>query len=323
MTDIRLIVDTDPGVDDAMALLYLAAQRERVELVSVGSVHGNLGARPGAENALRILEVAGLGSVPVAVGADRPLDFSYLPSGQFVHGADGLSGAAGPAASARPVAENAAVRLVRLCRENPGELTVLALGPLTNLALALHLEPELPNLVRSVVWMGGAIDAPGNITAHAEANAAHDPLAADQVLGAGFPLTVVPLDVTRRVWADADWWASIAAATGARAKAMTAWSRQYLRANSEFEKHRGGPGTLCHDPVAAILLLEPELAEYERHPVLVEFAGGQTRGATLVDRRGYITPADASAGRPSVRIATDIDVRPCLGRLQAALSAED
>ncbi|APU16665.1 MULTISPECIES: nucleoside hydrolase [Actinoalloteichus] len=321
MAPIRVIVDTDPGVDDAVALLYLAAQRDRVEIVSVGSVHGNLAARPAAENALRILEVGGLGAVPVAVGAELPLDRSALSGGGFVHGDDGLSGAAGPAASARPVDEHAAVRLARLCRENPGELSILALGPLTNLALALHLEPALPRLVRSVIWMGGAFHRPGNITAHSEANAAHDAQAADQVLSAGFPLMIVPVDVTLQVWAGAPWWETVAAAPGVRARAMTAWARRYREAYAVYEG-KGELGTVMHDPLAAVLLLEPDLAEYEEHPVVVEQAGSRTRGATLIDRRGYTTEVDPGPNRPAVRVVTEVDVPAVLTRIQAALLVE-
>ncbi|MCP2165139.1 nucleoside hydrolase [Goodfellowiella coeruleoviolacea] len=315
----RLVVDTDPGVDDAVALLYLVDQPE-VEIVAVGTVHGNVPSATGADNALRILEAAGLPHVPVAVGANLPLNQEELLTGQFIHGENGLSGHTGPAPQGRPVAESAAEQLVRLARQHPGELSVLALGPLTNIALALLLEPRLPELVGEVVWMGGAIDVPGNVTAHADANTWHDAEAAELVLAAGFALTVVPLDVTAHAWVGSDWLDALANHSGPRAQFAHQVLAQYVHVYSQLMGGaRGERGCLLHDPVAAVILLEPSLARYEEHQVVVELAGTRTRGATLVDRRGFHTPADPADARKPVRVAVAADMPAVLTRIQHAL----
>ncbi|MFE5123611.1 nucleoside hydrolase [Streptomyces sp. NPDC056669] len=184
-----MVIDTDPGVDDTWAILFLAAQPD-VEIVAVGAAHGNVPTAVAAANALRVLDVAGLDQVPVAVGHPAPLQQS-LRTAEFVHGEDGLGGKAGPASPREVSPESAAEQLVRLARQRPGELTLLALAPLTNIVLALRLEPSLPRLLRRVVFMGGAFHVAGNVSAWAEANSAHDPEAAEEVLRAGFDLIVL------------------------------------------------------------------------------------------------------------------------------------
>ncbi|WP_197289954.1 nucleoside hydrolase [Saccharothrix sp. NRRL B-16348] len=321
----KLVVDTDPGADDAVALLVLSgyAARGRVEVLGVGSVYGNVSAPQAADNALRVLQACGLGDVPVAVGADGPLRGDRLGTAEFVHGHDGLGGAAGPATERRPVVGSAAEQLVAIAREHPGEVSLLALGPLTNVALALGIEPELPSLLREVVWMGARIRVPGNLTAHADANTLHDAIAADQVLAAGFPLTVVPLDATQSTWAGERWLARVAEAKVPLADYALAVIEHYVGVYSDIEGHRrGGRGCVLHDPVAAVLMLEPDLAGYEEHPVVVELEGRYTYGATLVDLRGYVTPVDPGPqGRPPVRIAMTVDADAVLDRIGEALGA--
>lgn len=281
--DSPIVVHTDPGLDDALALLYLLAAG--ADVVAVGSVHGNLPAEPAAHNALRVLELAGRGDVPVAVGADRLRDGSTPPpelSGLVVHGPDGLGGRCGPPPDRRPIDGSAAEQLVRLARARPGELTALELGPLTNLALALDLEPRLPALLRRVVWMGGSFATPGDVTPFADANAFHDPEAAEHVLAAGFPLTVVPVDATAPATADERWLTAVETAPGPVARRVTAWMGHYVRTQTAEDGERR---CRLDDVVAAAIALEPDLALVtERLEVTCETAG-HCRGRLLTDRR--------------------------------------
>jgi inosine-uridine nucleoside N-ribohydrolase len=315
---VRIILDTDPGVDDALAIMYLASQ-EDAEIVAVGSIHGNVSATLAARNALRVLELVGL-TVPVAVGAARPLA-QPLQTAEFVHGEDGLGGHGGAEPLGSTVPESAAEQLVRLARANPGELTLLALGPLTNIALAVLLEPDLPRLLRSVVVMGGAVTVPGNITPYADANFFHDPEAADLVLGAGFPdLTLVSLDTTEQARAGSEWLTAVGTLTGPRAE----FANRLLDHYAGFYSQMFGTHTCTlHDPLAAALMLEPKLATYREMPLAVELNGTHTRGQVVSDQRliasdAYIATS-AGEGRVPVKVAESVDVPRFLDQMYEAL----
>lgn len=316
----RIILDTDPGVDDALAILYLAAQ-EDAEIVAVGSVHGNVPAPLGALNALRVLELTGL-NPPVTVGAARPLA-QPLQTAEFVHGDDGLGGHAGPLPSGAIAPDSAAEQLVRLARAHPGELTLLALGPLTNIALAVLLEPELPNLLRSVVVMGGAVTVPGNITPYAEANLFHDPEAADLVFGAGFPeLTLVGLDATEQARVGPDWLNALKAVDTPRAR----FASNLLDHYGQFYSNMFGELTCTmHDPLAAAIMLNQKLASYKEIPLGVELTGTHTRGQVVSDRRLIANDAHiqtgAGAGRIPVKVVESVDVPTFLDDMFNALQS--
>ncbi|MBB4966856.1 nucleoside hydrolase [Saccharothrix violaceirubra] len=312
------MIDTDPGIDDALAILYLATRPE-VEIVAIGTVHGNTTAHQAALNILRVLDIADHPDVPVAVGAARPLA-QPLHTAEFVHGPDGLGGHPGPPSTRDLAGTSAAEQLVRLARDHPGGLTLLALGPLTNLALALLLEPELPHLVGRVVAMGGALAVPGNITPYAEANLWHDPEAADLVLAAGFDLTLVPLDVTESVRADRAWYDALAHAGTRRARFATAILRHY---GTFYETVLGRPEYTLHDPLAAVLTLDPALAEHRMLPVAVELTGTHTRGRLVADLRLLAEDADLPGvitDRAPVAVATAVDAPIVLDRLLSALT---
>jgi purine nucleosidase len=306
-----LIVDCDTGIDDAVTLLYLAG-RPDVEIVAVGSVHGNVPTTTAARNTLRVLEIAGLDGVPVAVGAPRPLA-QDLDTAEFVHGADGLGDTAQPAPRRSVEAGSAVEQLVRLARARPGELSLLAIGPLTNLGLALLVEPELPQLLRQVVIMGGAFDVAGNVTPWAEANIAHDPEAAQLVMSAGWPLRVVSLDVTHRTLLEAPDLARVAAGEGEVARFTWAILQFYLDFYEQRFGHRACP---VHDGLAAALLLEPELASWAERIVDVELRGERLRGATLADRRVL---GEAPPERATVSVAVDVERDAVIAGLLTAL----
>ncbi len=295
----RLLLDVDTGIDDAIMLLYLG--RQDAEIVAIGTVHGNCTADQAAFNTLLTLERAGMSPCPVAVGARRPLAQPLSVSAD-VHGGDGLGNAGLGSPAGQPSTEAAAAQLVRLARENPGELTVLATGPLTNLALALLLEPALPRLVRRVVVMGGAVSCPGNATPQSEANIWHDPEAADLVLSADWDLTLVGLDVTMQAVLRGERLEQVSAADTASARFATAILSHYL---DVYEHYLGERASAMHDPLAAAVALDPSYVGCVDMAVHVELRGQLSRGSTLADLRGF--PADASEGRRPAHVAMRVD----------------
>ncbi len=286
-----LYLDCDTGIDDALALAQLVAAR--ADLVGVGSVSGNLAAAGGARNTLDLLAMLGRADVPVAVGAHDPLVGSFRGGAPFVHGENGIGGVRLPRAG-EPVAGSAAELLVRLAREHAGSLRVLAVGPLTNLALALRLEPDLPSLVQDVVVMGGAALAPGNISAVAEANIGNDPEAAAVVLDADWPVTVVGLDVTMRARFEDEHRRALAAADGAVPRALAAMLEVYFE---YYTPILGRPSCALHDPLAAAVAtgqVVPTLAPVV--PLEVDSTDGPGRGQTIADLRSRFVGHPAQPG---------------------------
>ncbi|GAA4751234.1 nucleoside hydrolase [Amnibacterium soli] len=271
--------DCDTGIDDALTLGLLVA--EGADVKGIGSVSGNLAAAGGARNTLDLLAVMGRTDVPVAVGAHDPIDGVFGGGAAFVHGENGIGGVELPRVG-EPVAESAAEMLVRLAHEHEGALRVLAVGPLTNLALALELEPRLPSLVADVVIMGGAAAVPGNVTAVAEANIINDPIAAQAVFAAEWPVTMVGLDVTMEARFEEAHRQRLEAG-GESAKALAAMLGVYF---DFYTAILGRPSCALHDPLAAAIALgtlEPTLAPLV--PIEVDTTDGPGRGQTIVDRR--------------------------------------
>ncbi|HEU4572440.1 MAG TPA: nucleoside hydrolase [Candidatus Limnocylindrales bacterium] len=296
----EVILDVDMGVDDAIAVLYLAT-RPSVAIRAVGTVHGNVSADGAATNALTVLDLAGLGDVPVAIGARRPLvrPAQFAPE---VHGDDGLGNARPTRSERRPVATSAPDQLVALARSDPGRYDLLATGPLTNLAMALVFEPELPRLVRSVTIMGGSARAIGNMTPVAEANIWHDPEAAALVFGAGWPLTMVGLDVTMRTYLDEASIAAIAAGTSAFARFAGSILPHYLDFYESISGRRACP---LHDPSAAAIYADSTLVtESVCAPVRIGL-GDEVRGMTIVDRRRDGGPVEDPGDAPRIVLGLD------------------
>ncbi len=296
VTPVPLILDMDVGIDDSMALLYLVGSG-RAEIVAVGTVHGNTSAVQAARNARQLLHVMGLGAVPVARGETGPWkqDVHYAAE---VHGDDGIGGMASiDEPPGRIVDESAAEQIVRLARERPGELVLLATGPLSNVGRAFELEPHLDTLLRAIVVMGGAVAVPGNMTPHAEANIRHDPEAAERVFCAARNLILVPLDITMSCrTTDVEMRRINGAPSSPSTDLVRAMLPQYLDFNA---RDLGVVGFPLHDPTAAVLALDPLAADYLEAAVQVEVEGTLTRGMTCVDRR----PAPVASARPTVRIA--------------------
>jgi inosine-uridine nucleoside N-ribohydrolase len=272
-----LLIDTDPGVDDAFALLLAAASPElRIEGITM--VFGNAAVETTTRNALALAELAGLAAVPVVAGAAAPLSGQALEPPAHVHGRDGMgdSDARAPPSGRAMPGMSAAAFIVDAARRSRGGLSILALGPLTNLALALRLCPGLPNLVAEVVVMGGNALCPGNSTPTAEANMLADPEAADLVLGAGWRLGMVGLDVTHRVILNGEAIARLGRAAGPAGRIA---ARALPAYRTFFERTNGTDGIFLHDPAAVAALLAPELFVTRARPVRVETLG-ISRGKT-------------------------------------------
>lgn len=298
MTAQPVFVDQDGGIDDALAMA-LVQHDPRAEIVGVGSVHGNVDAGRAAQHGARIGQLVGASDVPVAVGAGRSLDGAL----HVAHPGDVLGRLIGRPRPWQAAPVDAADHLLDLSHKHAGDLHVLALGPLTNLALALMRDPTLVERVPRVVLMGGAWRAPGNATAVAESNVWHDPRAAEVVLAARFSdVTVVPLDVTRR--------ATVGRLVKRCALARFVSHRDHMPTSTaagraRVKLRRTFP---IHDVVAAAVLLDPERAQTERCPVTVECAG---------DDVGRLRRAQD--WRPAARIAWHVDVDDLISRLIRAL----
>jgi len=284
---IPLLIDTDPGVDDALALLMAFADA-RHDVVGLTVAAGNVGLGYTVRNALKLCEVAGRGDVPVFAGASDPLVYP-AEDAAHVHGRDGFGDVDLPAAARAVEDEHAALAILRLSHQYAGELLLVALGPLTNIALALKLDPTLPQRVKRFLVMGGAITGHGNITPVAEFNIAFDPEAAHIVFTA-FPHVEV-----------ADWEATVAhgllhrnveqwlAADTDKARFYELISRQ-TRLWSEDSR---GEYWYAADALAMAWALQPEGAtRLEQRPLAIEMAGGRTRGATVVDWNRQTGAAD-------------------------------
>ncbi|MFI9811448.1 nucleoside hydrolase [Saccharothrix variisporea] len=298
----------------------LPGRQPDIDLVAVGSVHGNVPAPLAADNALRLLDFVGLTHVPVAVRAHEPL-IQPLHTAEFVHGPNGLGGHAGPPSTRRPITESAAEQLVRFARAYPGELTVIALGPLTNIALATMLEPRLPHLVRSLTLMGGAVTVPGNITPYADANTWHDPEAADIVLRAGYDLTLVGLDATETACAGATWLDHLADLDTPRARYANAILTHYAEV---YTRLIGEKACTLHDPLAVAITLDPTLATHRELVLAVELTGTHTRGQIVADLRTLArdTNIESTIGttRRPVKVIETVGTQAFLGKLLAALA---
>lgn len=283
----KLFIDTDPGIDDAIALL-MAFAAPHVEVVGTSGVAGNVGLDDVMRNLAVVLDVAGAPrDLPLWRGSACALLGCARDAAGF-HGEGGLGGAAFPLSTRAPAPGHAALAISRAAREHPGELCLLALGPLTNVALAFALDPELPSLLQRLVVMGGTIRGCGNITPAAEFNAWADPEAFARVLAADAPLVLVSWETTLDHMVPWETWGRWVTGEGALAGFVASVTRLLV----EREKGRGWPGMALPDPLAAAVAIAPEcvLAAEDRH-VVIELAGGETRGQTIVDARVGCTPA--------------------------------
>jgi inosine-uridine nucleoside N-ribohydrolase len=292
---IPVLIDCDPGQDDAIALLLALASPE-VDVLGVTTVAGNQTVEKTTQNALKVLELAGRADVGVAAGADRPL-VAELVVAADAHGESGLDGPDLPAPSAEPLGEHAVDFLAERLRAAEHPVTLVALGPLTNLALLLDLFPDAISRIERLVLMGGAIGA-GNMTASAEFNIWIDPEAASRVFASGLDVTMIGLDVTNRAVltaADADRLRDTGPVGAAVARMLDFYLGFYLSAYD----HGGAP---IHDALAVAHIVRPAVVTTVERRVEVERGAGLCRGRTVVDMR-----LRRAGPEPNARVAVDVD----------------
>ena len=282
----KIIFDTDPGTDDALAIMA-AFNSPDIDVLGVTAVGGNASTANATRNALRLLHYLGRTDVPVARGGPRPLQGVYHPDD--FHGRAGLTVNL-PLPEVGPLPVPAWDFIVSVASAMRGELTLIAVGPLTNVAKALDREPRLPEWIHHLYIMGGAVECAGNTTPYAEFNIWDDALAAQKVLNAGIPTTLVGLDVTNKVIfrRDEDWWRRSHSHTGLLAGRIV---RNWLR------NHLDREWWVPHDALTVTAALHPEIMTYRRATVTVEVEDEERKGKTT-----------ASYGEGNVNVALDVDV---------------
>ncbi|MCZ7569255.1 MAG: nucleoside hydrolase [Ardenticatenaceae bacterium] len=293
----RIIIDTDPGVDDSMAILFAFCSAE-VKIEGITTVFGNTGTAVTTANALRLVELAGHPEVPVARGAEKPLMRPFTGEGWRVHGRNGLGEVQFPEPQGTPDPRRAAQFIADMVMANPGEMTLVPLAPLTNIALAVSLEPRITENVREVVLMGGAANRLGNASPVAEANIRNDPEAAHIVFHAGWPITMVGLDVTRKTVMTPAYLETLCSAHNRFTDFICAIVPHYL---NFYRATLGLEGFHVHDSSALAYVIDPSLFETKVAYVDVEYVSPFHAGLTVADWRGQ-------RGRePNVNVCVDVD----------------
>ena len=309
----RVIIDCDPGIDDTAAILLALASPE-LEVVAVTTTYGNASVETCTANALRVLSAAGRDDIPVYMGAGRPL---LRPANEgwasHIHGGDGLGGVIGDvsnAPSGQLQDNHATLAITDAVMAAPGELTILALGRMTNVALALSLEPRVAGAVQEIVVMGGAVTVPGNVSGVATANLHEDPEAAAIVYRSGAPIAQVGLDVCNRVTVSPAQLEAIAAA-GSPATQLLSEATAYLR-ESYIRIGRIGAdeGVRYNDMPAVGYAINPALFDARPAFVEIETHSELTKGQTV---------ADWNATEPNARICLDVDAEALAGMFSERL----
>jgi purine nucleosidase len=294
----RIIIDTDPGIDDALAILLALASPE-LALEALTVVMGNCSTAQGVSNALSVLELAGAGHIPVVPGLDRPL-LQPLLTAPETHGQSGLGYAQLPSPRCHPASQHAVDLLIERIMAAPGEITVVAIGPLTNLALAIRREPALLQAIREVIIMGGALRHEGNTTPLAEFNVYVDPHAAHIVYHSGLPITLVPLDVTYQcilTQADVE---RLLALDSPITHFIADATRFYMEFHDEYQ---GIQGCVINDPLALALTFAPDLVETRPLHVTVDTHSPLSLGKTMADFYG------AWSKPPNMQVALKVQAR--------------
>lgn len=318
----KIWVDSDPGVDDTFALAMLFEAPEKVEVLGISTVFGNVDVGQTTRNAKIICEAAGKANLPVARGANAPLA-APLDTSPFVHGTNGMGDMPLPEPTMPESSLRAPQAIIEVILSHPGEITLLPIGPLTNIAMALLLEPSIVDLVKEVVIMGGAVRCPGNITPTAEANFYHDPHAAQIVMSTSWPIVLAPLDVCNLAMIPQGLLDKICAAekplTPFIAGAVPFYQR-FLEIIEVYDR------VDFPDALAAAYLLEPGLFAAEEVPLYIETEGA-CQGQSVEIPRGKwyqnpedhrIFPADRTVSISKVMF--DVDVGAFLGLVEDLLA---
>jgi purine nucleosidase len=293
---LKVLLDTDPGIDDALAILLALASPE-IELRALTVTGGNCSLEDGVRNALNVLALAQAPHVPVHSGVAVPLLRPPFTAPE-THGDSGLGYARLPPAPFGPAAEHAVDAIIREILAAPGDVTLVAVGPLTNVAIAIRREPRIVAAVRNVIVMGGAFRVEGNTTPLAEFNVYVDPHAAQIVLQSGVPLTIIPWDITREVRLTQAHVDRLLHHGGPLVQFIADATRFYI----EFHRsHFGYAGCSINDPAALALVFLPELAQIEEIYVAVDLMSELSMGKTVGDFQRITTHA------PNARVVTAFD----------------
>lgn len=306
----HVLIDTDPGVDDALALL-VALNSHELEIQAITTVCGNVDVHTATSNLCTVLELVPGPHPVLAKGANRPLVREPFFA-NHVHGTNGLGGtttAQGTAATASLSEREAYAEIGHQINISVEPLTLITLGPLTNIALALERDPKLADNVAEMIMMGGAYLGPGNITPAAEFNIFADPQAADRVFRSGIPLTTVGLDVTRQVRLNRETLNAWVHTSGSPARQkVQEWTEHSLNYMQDLDGHASIP---LHDPLAVLVAMQPGLVQTQSMYVQVETQGEITLGMTLADRRPILARWKEAS---NVQVCTHVHSRQSLDR---------
>ena len=278
MNQKRIILDTDPGIDDSLAILLALASPE-ISLEGLSVVHGNSSTAQGTVNALSVLELAKASRIPVYRGCELPLVQPSLLAPE-THGESGIGYAKLPEPLTKPQVKKGSDFLIEKIMSNPGEITLVCIAPLTNVALAIRQEPRIVKNVKEVFIMGGAIRHEGNTTPLAEFNTYVDPHAAHIVFHSGMPITLTPLDVTYKCVFTKDDLNRLSKIDSPITKFIADATRFYMEFHDEYQKING---CVINDPLTVALTFMPELCDYQELQVDVDLSGGVSMGNTFAD----------------------------------------
>jgi purine nucleosidase len=299
MSQTQLIFDGDPGIDDALALLYVL-NTDNVVLRGITTVGGNISLDNTTRNALRILEISNRSEVPVARGIGKPLLRENKSVGE-VHGRDGLGNSNLPSPKIKEIDVHAVDFIINTIMENPKQITLVPVGPLTNIAIAVIKEPRLKDYVKEVVIMGGAVTTFGNITPESEFNIYTDPEAAKIVFESGLPITLVGLDVTMKTLLTPCHLKEIMAMS----TPVTEFIGKIITHYMEFyEEVVGVTGCGMHDPLAVAVAIDKSLVKTRKLFVTVETKGEFTTGETVADLRGS---KEGVIRQPNMDVCVEVD----------------
>ena len=310
----KIIIDTDPGIDDAFAIFY-ALRSPEIEVLGLTSVYGNASIDQTTHNALALVEMAGA-ECPVAKGAEGPLAIECRPYPAMVHGEDGMGGCAPRRVGQSPVDGDAAEFIIQTANRHQQEVTLVPIGPLTNIALALQAEPNLPELVKRVVLMGGAANANGNVTPAAEANIFDDPEAAELVFAADWDVVMLGLDATHQAKLTREHVSLLAKNGGALGQFLEQASEQY------FAFHRDVVGLdFCHfhDPSALIYCVRPTYFTVQASSVRV-VTEGFAAGKTIAKPISRFTAQEGWDNRARVEVCMGADGSAVLDHYMSVMS---
>jgi len=311
----KIVIDCDPGIDDAMAII-LALQHPAFEVVGITTMFGNASVDQATRNALTVVELSGR-IIPVYKGAAAPLQVALEPPPDFVHGKDGLGNTGQPVPKAAPRPKSAAQFLADSASAAPGQLTIVAVGRLTNLAQAITLDAKFTSNVKEVVVMGGAFHVPGNVSPVAEANISGDPHAADIVLSAPWRVTMLALNTTTKVKLNDEILTRIRDTSRRYGRFVWSISRFYMDFHKNVNHVAGG--FYVHDPSAVMYLIAPEIFTTRMGPVRVA-TEGIAIGETIMPAYDYQLELPPWRGKPAVTTATDVDVARFLDRFEAVIT---